>query len=145
MMRLIKLLALVFVPYFAFVSYLVWRGPRFIASMPQWVWFVTLCYFIVGIIAAGFMFSRKKKSPITSTEHADGSSSTRRALKGGLVLYALIFLNAIGLVVSGKVPVQFAMPGIIVDLLLFALFLWLLVRQQRSSGTKTEGMGDGRK
>lgn len=49
-----------------------------------------------------------------------------------MILYVLIFLNGVGLALSGRIPFRFAVPGLAVDVLLIALFLWLLNRQKRT-------------
>lgn len=129
MRRMMKILSTIFVPYFVFVLYLVARGTQYTASMPRWVWGTALCYFVAGVIGAGVLLVRKQGAQAGAMKHTPNKSSTR-TLKGALVLYVLIFLNAIVLVIRRRIPLSFAVPGITVDLLLIVLFLWLLARRR---------------
>src|SRR5271165_1851683 len=129
MNQLLKPLAICFAPYFVFIFYLIWRGPQFIAGMARWVWWVALCYFFVGLIVVGTT-SGRRKTIAAATRESVPANTTTRALKGGLILYVLILLNGAGLVLRGRIPFRFAVPGLTVDALLFALFLWLLTRQK---------------
>jgi hypothetical protein len=136
MNKLFKFLILWYAPYFAFAFYLIWRRPLLIAGMARWVWWVAFCYFIGGIIVFGLTSGRRKTIPASAKEKTPLTKNTARTLKGGLILYVLIFLNGAGYTISGRIPFWFAVPGLIVDALLIALFLWLLARQKSRTGSE---------
>jgi hypothetical protein len=135
MKPLLKSLVIWFAPYFVSVFYLIWRGPQFIAGMARWVWWVALCYFFVGLIIVEVTSGRRKTIAAATRKEAPANTTTR-ALKGGLILYILIFLNGAGLAIRGRIPFWFAVPGLTVDALLIALFLWLLTRQRSKAGSE---------
>lgn len=130
MKQFLRALVICFAPYFVFVAYLIWRGPQFISGMASWVWWVALGYFLVALVVVGAI-SRRGRTTAPATQKAGDSHSTSRTLKGALILYILIFLNGLGLALSGMIPLTFAVPGLTIDVLLIALFLWLLGRQKK--------------
>jgi|HubBroStandDraft_5_1064220.scaffolds.fasta_scaffold85244_2 hypothetical protein len=138
MKRPIKAVLIIFMPYFALVFYLVVRGPQFTKALPHWVWIAALCYFLLGIIGTGLTFTIRRGRP-TAMGHMRSKST--RALKTLLVLYLLIFLNGVVLIIRGSVPLKFAIPGLTVDALLIALFLWILARQKGGASTQDRGAG----
>jgi len=131
MKRIFKLTLIFFAPYFAFVLYLAVRGPAGVGRLPHWIWGVAFCYFVAGILAIGY-WGRARRADETvqnpDTKAASSSCGSSRALKIGLILYVLILLNGLRLVVQGSVPLRYAIPGLIVDVFLLAVFWWLLVR-----------------
>lgn len=133
MQRVIKLTVFLFVPYFAFLFYLVWRGAQFRASLPRWVWVVMLFYFVGGVLGAGLSTRRRVQSSAETTRRSRALSH-RRLLKGALLLYVLIFLNAVVLLARRRVPVELGILGSAVDLSLIAVFVWILICQGNGKG-----------
>jgi hypothetical protein len=106
--------------------------------MAPWVWWVALGYFLVALVVIGATSRRRTAvAPTTKKTAASSPTSTSRTLKAGLILYILILVNGAGLTLSGKIPLTFAVPGLTIDVLLIALFMWLLGRQKKAG--KEEG------
>jgi hypothetical protein len=131
MNRFFKMLMLFVIPYFAFVFYLAYLGQSKIAQLPAWIWWVALCYLIIGIVSAGFWRTGKRAGDSRSSD--TDVAFAGKALKGVLVVYILIVLNAIQVVTIGTVPRKFSVP-VLVFVVAIAIVLWRFsIAKARSS------------
>jgi hypothetical protein len=101
-----------------------------------------LCLLIATCALGGVVISRvaRKHLAVETPEEGDRRRTRAiKALKTGLVIYGLILLNGIGLIVRHKIPWNYGVPGLIVDLLLIVLFWFSLSRLKMPSTTDPGG------
>lgn len=135
MKRIFRLTLIFSLPYFIFVFYLVLRGPAGTRTLPHWAWGAAFFYFVASFIAVGYWGRGPKPDELVPDPKIKARSMVRttRSLQIGLVLYVVILLNGLRLVLQRTVPLPYAIPGLIVDLFLIAVFWWLRARGKHHS------------
>lgn len=129
------MIVIFFFPYFVFVLYLAVHGSVGASRLPHWIWSAMFSYFVASLVAVGYLGRRGAAKPRGDTEAKARGVNATRGLKIGIALYVVILLNGLGLIVQRTVPLRYALPGLLIDVLLIAVFWWLLARgRHRSDG-----------
>ena len=139
--RFAVFLACVILPYMCAVLGLVWYMQAHPGPVPQWITFPMACYLIAACIGV-IVFSRigRKRWPVEISEEDNRRRpGAIKAIKTALVLYVVITSNAVWLVLSRKIPWNYAAPGLVVDVLLLFLLWSSWKRLKASSGTNPGG------
>jgi uncharacterized membrane protein len=129
--RIVVVLACVVVPYMCAVIALVFYIQAHPGPMPRWIPVSMLCFFVATIVVGSVVIrrtARKLAKDETAEEAKRRRATATKGLKAGLVLYVLILLNGIRLVVQREVPLKYAIPGLVIDILLIAVF-WTSLRR----------------
>lgn len=123
---LIGPVALITLPYLAVVIYAALRVSEG-RELPTWLFVGMFFYFVFGIVGVGIWRQMSVKS--TSDQEVPRPAGNTLWIKIGLVFYAVAFINGVRLTMVGTVPIKYGAIGLGVDIFLFALFLWLLLRR----------------
>jgi hypothetical protein len=129
--RIGVVLAWIVLPYMCAVVALVFYVQAHPGPIPHWIPISMLC-FLVAIIVGGSVVIRRTARKLAKGETAEEAKQPRAAatkwLKAGLVLYVLILLNGIRLIVQRQMPLNYAIPGLAIDMFLIAVF-WISLRR----------------
>lgn len=91
--------------------------------LPVWIRWVPLSCIVLAMLVVAMLSRRPKESARTRS-----GTVTRRVLwpaKVMTVLYISTLLSTIGGLAIGWIPMRLAIPGVIVNIALIALFIWL--------------------
>jgi len=124
-------LAWIVLPYMCVIVALVFYVQAHTGPIPRWIPISMLCFFVATIVVGSVVIRRtaRKLAEDETTEDARRRRATAtKGLKAGLVLYVLILLNGIRLIVQREVPLNYAIPGLAIDIFLIVLF-WISLRR----------------
>jgi hypothetical protein len=139
-MRSKNRIALVFgigLPYMCAVLALVFYHAAHPGPIPRWI-FVTMFFMFVLTIVGGSVAFYKIGSKEAAGKPLDKEGLRRERaakwLKVGLVVWTVILLNDIRMLAQQSIPWRYAIPGVIVVLLMVAVFWTSLRRMQKNNG-----------
>ena len=110
--------------------------------IPRWISVPVFCLFILTIVLTSVLVKRAARKQVAAEKAEEAVIRRKRAIKvmkGGLILWGLIFLNGIRLVVQREVPLLYAIPGLAIDLLLAVVFWTSLKRMRKFEAAATGG------
>jgi hypothetical protein len=129
------ILVLVVVPYMCAVVFFVRYVIAHPGPVPRWISLSMLLFLMLTVGGGGIVISRvaRRQKAVETPEQGNlRRARARKGLKAGLVLYFVILLNGIRLIVQREIPLNYAIPGLVVDLLLIAVF-WTSLRRLKNS------------
>jgi peptidoglycan/LPS O-acetylase OafA/YrhL len=100
-------------------------------SIPRWIPISMLCFFVATVVVGSVVIrrtARKLEKGETTEEAKQRRAVATKGLKAGLVLYILILLNGIALILQREIPLNYAIPGLAIDMFLIAVF-WISLRR----------------
>jgi hypothetical protein len=113
--------------------------------VPRWISVPLLCLFILTIVLMTFLVSRgsQKQAAIETPEEArDRRSRAIIGAKLGLGLWGLFLLNGLILTALHELPLPYAAPGLMVEVLIIGA-LWISLRRLRKDGVMNPGPATG--
>lgn len=128
MRRFYTLFGVLFVPHVLGIVYIAHTDS---SRLPPWAVRILPIYFLVALVVLA-IWGRAKASPESVQPSGPVVAKRRRISRWGVAIYAIALINAIVLVASKAVPLEQAVPGLVVIVLMIGAYWWIGARSNLS-------------
>ena len=145
--RVVLLLLGIVSPYMCAVLALAFYHASHPGPIPRWIILLLLAAFVATILGGGVLLARSGRKHAASETVDERKLRYERATKGlkrGLVIWTAILLSDIWMLTRQTLPLKYALPGLIVVVLVIVV-AWTSLRrvQKTSAGVSGSGASQG--